>query len=212
MARSPVPSWQETFRAAGSGLLTALGSGTNRVVAVTGADHGDGRTTACAALATALGRTGLRVVAADLDLRRPDLHRRLGASNPAGAAEVLAGVKGLSECVQTVASGPDPAAGEERAVLLLPAGNPPADPAELLTVAALTSLFDALSADADLVLVDTPPLLPFADGRLIGARAAGAVVVVRERRTRTEALDQVGNALRLSGIRPLGLLYNRERR
>ena len=212
MARSPAPPWQESFRAAGSGLVTAVGSDPNRVVAVTGADPGDGRTTACAALATALGRTGLRVVAVDLDLRHPDLHRRLGGSNPVGAAEVLAGVRGLSECVQAVAPSPHPVAGEERAVQLLPAGNPPADPAELLTVAALTSLFDALSADADLVLVDTPPLLPCADGLLIGGRAAGAVVVVRERRTRTEALDQVGNALRLSGIRPLGVLYNRERR
>lgn len=210
MARSGTPSWQETFRAAGSGLLATLGRAPGRVVMVTGAARGEGRTTACAGMAKSLAQTGVRVVALDLDLRRPDLHRALGASNATGASEVLSGVKALSECVQRVAAAP--AAGGDRCLRLLAAGNPPSDPGLLFSDDTLGALLGELSCGADLVLVDTPPLLPFADGRLIGAHVAGAVVVVQERRTRASSLDDVAAALRMSGIPSLGVLYNRERR
>ncbi len=212
MARADTPSWQETFRAAGAGLVAALGRAPGRVAVVTGAARGEGRTTACAGLARALAETGMRVVAVDLDLRRPDLHRGLGAANPVGAAEVLGRLKALPECLQavtTVAEGP---ADGGSGVRLLAAGNPPADPGRLLSDGALAPMLAELASDADLVLVDTPPLLAFADGRLIGAHTDGAVVVVQERRTRATALDEVAAALKLSGIPALGVLYNRERR
>lgn len=212
MARSDTTSWQETFRAAGSGLVAALGRVPGRVVMVTGAARGEGRTTACAGMARAMAQTGMRVVAVDLDLRRPDLHRALGAANPLGASEVLGGIKSLPECLQRLSAAPAGPAADERSLHLLAAGDPPADPGGLFSADALGGLLGDLAAGADLVLVDTPPLLPFADGRIIGAHTAGAVVVVQERRTRASSLDDVAAALRVSGIPALGVLYNQERR
>ena len=204
---SALVSREEAFRVLRSNLLVAIDDLANPVVLITSAAQGEGKTSTCVALARSLALAGLRVVLVDMDLRQPTAHRHLGADNIPGCAEVLLDQRPLADCLQYLSPPLDASAAN--GLYFLPAGSGAADPTELLGSSRTARLLEGLSAQADIVLIDTPPVLPVADTLVVGRLAAGAVLVVEARGTPMQLVNRAKSALTRNQTRILGVVLNK---
>ncbi len=204
---SRLASRDEAFRVLRSNLLVAIDDLANPVVILTSARQGEGKTSTCVALARSLAVAGPRVVLVDLDLRRPDAHRHVGADNVPGCTEVLLDQRPLDECLQYLAPPKDSPG--LNGLYFLPAGAGVSDPAELLASSRTGRLLDGLASQADIVLIDTPPVLPVADTLVIGRLAAGAVLVVEARATPAQLVNRAKSSLIRNQTRILGIVLNK---
>ena len=178
---------------------TRLGSTTgHRRLLVTSPGAGEGKSTVAVLLAAAWTRTGRSAVLVDAHLRRPVLHDRLGCPNEAGLADWLAPAgKAVPTC----------AVSERLAVL--PSGPAPADPVGVLVSQQWPAVLTALDAQADLVIIDGPPVLPAAELSLLAPHVDGILLVLRAGKTRFAALSEAVEALNLVDGPILGLVLNR---
>ncbi|MBV8461829.1 MAG: CpsD/CapB family tyrosine-protein kinase [Acidimicrobiales bacterium] len=199
------PVQRESMRVLRSNLLSALRNLDNPIVLVTSANEGEGKTSTCVPLARSFADGGFDVVLVDLDLRHPDAHNYLGLPNEPGASDVLQGRVGLDEALQRLSQ---PSGG---GLAFLPTGSPVENATELLDTVRTVSLLNSLAKRADIVLVDTPPVLPVADTLVVGRLAAGAVLVVEARRTAVPAIQRAKDMLMRNQTRVLGLVLNRLR-
>ncbi len=197
----------EAFRVLRSNLLVATSELDNPIVVVTSAQPGEGKTSTCVSLARSLAMAGPRVVLVDLDLRKPDAHHRIGADNVPGCADVLLDQRRLEECLQFFEPPAD--APTAKGLYFLPAGEGATDPTELLGSPRAARMLEALARQADIVLLDTPPVLPVADTLVVGRHAAGAVLVVEAHVTPTPAVLRAKDALIRNQTRLLGVVLNK---
>jgi capsular exopolysaccharide synthesis family protein len=167
-----------------------------RVVMVTSASPAEGKTSVAANLAVAAARVGMRVILVDGDLRSPALHRYFGLDAPRGLADLLRESGPLSEHLLDV--------GVDN-LSLLAAGSIPPNPTDLLASSRCARLWQDLRQVADLIIVDTAPLLRVVDGMEVAGNADVIVLVARDRvshehqvQTARQRLSQVGG--RVSGI------------
>jgi capsular exopolysaccharide synthesis family protein len=140
-----------------------------RSLVVTSAAKGDGRTTVVANLGVVLARAGRTVVVVDCDLRNPQLHRVYGLPNEAGFTSVLRGEAPLSRAVQDVP-------GESRLQVLASGPTPPA-PGQLLSAQRTVEVLTALQAQADVVVIDVPPMTPASDAAVVASISDAALVI-----------------------------------
>ena len=159
-----------------------------KLIQVTSAKAGEGKTTTLANLAVVLARAGQRVVVVCCDLRKPRVHEFFGLSNAVGLTSVLLGETSLSGAVQKV---PD-----EDNLYLLASGPEPPDPAEVLAGMRLIEVLTALQGMADVVLLDSAPVLPVADAAILATRVDGTLLVVA---SGASSRKQVNRALELLG-------------
>jgi protein-tyrosine kinase len=164
-----------------------------RVVAVTSASRGEGRTTTAANLALVGAQEGRAVVLVDGDLRWPSVASLFGLAPRAGIAEVLDGTAELSQALVRVGPLSVLCAGDVR------------DPAAAIRHPRTAALVDQLRAAYDLVVVDAPPALAFSDGERLAGAADAAVLVVRAGVTPRQV---VRLALESLGDRAAGVVLN----
>jgi capsular exopolysaccharide synthesis family protein len=193
----------EAFRILRSNVLVALSDLANPVVVVTSTQAGEGKTSTCAMLARSLAESGKRVVLVDVDLRKPEAHRLVHAHNEVGVVDVLTRRAELEAALQFIA------VGEGRGLYFLAAGSRAENPTELLSTHLFADLLNLLALQADVVLLDTPPVLPVADTLVIGRLAAGAILVVEAGRTPVPSVLQTKAALTRNQTRLLGMVLNR---
>lgn len=195
LGRGADAKMEEQLRAARTNVLHALSRGGRRVLVVTSAGPQEGTSVTAASLARVLALSGHRVVLVGGDLRSPSMASLQG--HP-GLADVLAGSARLSE---TLVDGP--VAGLE----LLPAGDTPANPSELLGAPIMRELLRHLATDR-LVIIDAPPVLRFTDGVVLAAHAEGVILVARAGRTSAEDLREAALAVEQGGGCMLGVVLN----
>lgn len=164
-----------------------------RVVAVTSAGRGEGRTTTAANLALTAAGEGRSVLLVEADLRRPALAALLGLVPRAGLGELLEGTAEPGQAIVRVGALSVLCAGKAR------------DPSAALRSARAPGVVDGWRAAYDHVYLDAPPALAFADGDRIVAEADLAVLVVRVRVTPRQV---VGLALEALGDRAAGIVLN----
>lgn len=196
----------EALRVLRSNLLVAVDGLDHPVVVVTSAQAGEGKTATAAGLAESLAAAGSRVVLVDLDLRHPELHERIGATNDNGVADVVAGRCRLAEAVQAVA-GADGTGSP--GFWFLAAGPAVANPTEVLGSPAMRRALANLAASADIVIADAAPVLPVADTLVVARMAAGALLVVEAGRTSETDVTAARDALVRSDVRILGVALNK---
>ncbi|HZT73264.1 MAG TPA: polysaccharide biosynthesis tyrosine autokinase [Terriglobales bacterium] len=168
------------------------------VLAVTSSVPGEGKSTASAHLAGAFAALGSRTVLVDADMRKPNVHRQFGLSNQIGLSNVLRGQAPLDDALRPVFSN----------LTVLTSGPVAATPSELLHLG-MADVVEQLRGRFDVVLIDCPPVLGFADAASIANLAEGVLLIVQAGRTEQQ---QVGAALRqLRGVRAniLGIVLNR---
>jgi succinoglycan biosynthesis transport protein ExoP len=187
----------EAMRKLRTNLQFPHGGRPSRVVVVTSATVGEGKTTTACNLALALADAGARVLIVDLNLRRPDVHHYLQVEPGAGVANVLVGrIAAARATVRWVDGGVD----------VLPAGPVPANPSELVASRAMGALLDEVRHRYDFVILDTPAILPVTDAAAVAARADGTVLVVRYDRTAEEQVADAVGGLEAVGAPLLGVV------
>ena len=174
-----------------------------RVIQVTSANSGDGKTTTVASLAVMLANLGQRVVVVDGDMRRARLHELFGTPNATGLAAVLAGTATVDEVLL-------PVPGVEH-LWLLPAGPPPANPSELLAQPNTGQVLFDLQARFTTVLIDSPPVLPVTDATLLAAYVDGTILVVAAQLTTARQVRAAIDRLRTVDAPLVGTVLNRAR-
>ena len=198
---------EEAYRVLRSNLLVALSDLQRPTVVVTSTYAGEGKTATTVNLAYSLAAAGKRVVLVDLDLRHPDVHTRVGIPNKVGVSDVLLDRRPLHDCLQYVQLGGTPE--RPRGLYVLTTGPRVADPAELLGLRRTGGMLEVLAAQADVVLVDTPPVMLVADTLVIGRVAAGALLVIEAGRTPIVAIQHAKDALIRNQTRLLGVVLNK---
>jgi polysaccharide biosynthesis transport protein len=153
-----------------------------RSLLVTSPTKEEGKTTTVTNLAVSLAQAGQRVILVDCDLRRPRVHEFFGLSNKSGFTSALLGTDALAEAIQPVEGYPS--------LALLASGPPPPDPSELLSFHQTRELLDALRSRCDLLLIDSPPVLPVTDPLVLSVMADAALLVVSADRTTKRALHR----------------------
>jgi capsular exopolysaccharide synthesis family protein len=170
---------------------------TVRSILVTSAIPKEGKTTVAANLAVTLVQASDRVLLVDADLRKPSLHSILGLRPAEGLAGHLQGRVELLSSLRRV----DPLG-----FFFLTAGCSPANPVELLQGESMRSAVKNTATTFDWVVIDSPPILPLADGRVLASLCDAVIVVVREEHTRQEDLQEVLAALK--GTNLAGIVLN----
>lgn len=175
-----------------------------RSLQVTSPAASEGKTSTVANLAIALAATGQRVIAVDCDLRRPRLHSFFGLANDTGFTTVLLGEAPLSTALQSVP--------QVDGLFILASGAPPPNPAELLAGGRSGQLLESLTTQADLVLVDCPPVLPVTDAAIVAGRVDATLLVVTAGETHRRRLHQALDTLAQVGAPMAGIVLNGARR
>jgi non-specific protein-tyrosine kinase len=170
------------------------------LLVVTSPSAVEGKTTTLANLAVALARAGQRTIAVCCDLRRPRLHEFFGLDNSVGFTSVLLGEAPLSEALQSVPG--------EANLRLLASGPMPPDPSELLSSSRAAELLGSLRRQADIVLIDTPPVLPVTDATILASRADATLVVVRANSTTRKQVTRTIEILGHVDTATVGLVLN----
>lgn len=199
-------SMGEAYRVLRSNVAVALAEIDHPTIVVTSAQAGEGKTSTAVHLAASFSAAGRRVVLIDVDLRHPDVHRWVGAHNEFGLSDVLLGRRPLEDALQYVEiSG----SRSSRGLYVLPTGPSVSEPTELLSTRRTSQLLEALVRQSDVVLIDTPPVLPVADTLVVGRAASGALLVVEARRTALGLVQQAKNSLIRNQTRLLGVVMNK---
>lgn len=167
------------------------------VIVLTSPLEGEGKTTTVAGLAVALASVGKRVIIVDADLRRPQLATRLGFDDAVGLSGVLAGKVGLDAALQPWGPG---------LTRVLASGVIPPNPSELLASRQASELFAALRERADVVLVDTPPVLPVTDAATVARHADATVLLCRIGSTRIAQVESALTSLRAVSANVVGTI------
>ena len=134
----------------------------------------------------------------DADLRRPGLGSQFDVDQVPGLSDVLVGRAGLGEALRPW----------DANLTLMPSGYLPPNPAEILDGDAMRALLRDLRARFDVVVIDTPPLVPVTDGAVLAALADGVIVVVRQGKPSRHQLLLAVQRLELVGARLLGSVLN----
>ncbi len=172
-----------------------------RIIAMTSSTPDEGKSTATANLAVSFARAGQRVIAVSCDFRRPRLHEFFGLDNDVGATSVLLGQTSLQDALCTVADQPN--------LRILTAGPRPPNPAEILSLDRARHLVDVLAANADVVLLDCPPVLPVTDTLLISRLCDSMFIIAVAAGTKKNDLRRTYSLLAQVGAPARGTVINR---
>lgn len=157
-----------------------------RSLVVAGVNKRSGGSNVAANLAVAVAEVGHRVVVVDADLRQPRLAESFGAAAAPGIAEALDGGMDVRPSFQPCGRGQ---------LAVVPAGGSVANPGALLGSPATREFLQELTALADVVIIDAPPMLDVSDGTALAAVAEGVLLVVRYGRVRGPELQQAADLL-----------------
>jgi capsular exopolysaccharide synthesis family protein len=173
----------EAYRALRTNLSYVSPVKPPRVIVVTSALSGDGKTTSASNLAVTLAQQNKRVLLIDAETRRGNLHSLFGIEATPGFFDLLYGQATPGECIRRVTL-----EGSGHLDVLPSGGMPNHNAADLLVASRLSPFFERLRTQYDYVLIDTPPLNLFTDAALIGAHADATLLVARADRTERQAL------------------------
>lgn len=190
----PLSGFAEGFRGLRAALLHG-GAARPRVIAITSALPGEGKTTTSMALGRAMAMSGDKVVVVDCDLRHQSIREALGIPVEVGLMEVLAGANLDVALIDDRGSG--------LKVLALSGRVPHAR--DILGSPAMDKLLTDLQARFDIVLLDCAPVLPVAEARIMSAKADVVVVLVRWRKTSAKAVKTALRLLEQIGAKVVGV-------
>jgi protein-tyrosine kinase len=175
-AYEPFGQYAEGLRTLRSQLLMRWMSEHECTLAVCSARSGEGCSTLAANLAIVFAQLGERTLLIDANLRRPVQHHLFGLGECDGLTDLI---KGLTRTEKALRKIP-----KFECLNVLTAGTPPPNPQELLSRLPFAQVLDEMSGRYDVIIIDTPPLLEFADGQIIAARARGCLLGTRRDSTR----------------------------
>ena len=191
----------ESFRQLRTNLQFIHAARSVKVLVVTSATSGEGKTSVCINLALALAEAGRKVLVLDGDLRRPRLADLLELESEVGLTSVLIGQVAPEQALQPWLPN----------LTVLTSGPLPPNPSELLGGERMAALVDRLRPQFDDILIDTPPLLPVTDAAVAASLADGVLLVVRYAKTTREQVKSAVGLLRGVSAETVGVVINMRR-
>lgn len=194
-----ISSFEEAVRTIRNTILLSDFEQRLRSIVLTSAEPGEGKTTLAVHLAIANAARGKATLLVDGDLRRPSLHAKFGLNPREGFSSVLNGELAWEDVVLPLEGRPN--------LSLLPSG-PGSHRAADLIGPRLAELLDEFGKKYDLVILDAPPLLGFAECLQMSTAADGVLIVSKAGETRRKAVAVVVSTLRRVRANLIGVVLN----
>ena len=189
----------ESLRSLRTAVQFAMLDAPNNVVVFAGPTPSIGKSFVSSNFSAVLGAGGKRVLLIDADMRKGYLHRVFGLERGDGLNELLTGTRTLDQVLhRSVAPNLD----------LITTGTLPSNPAELLMSPVTAQLLQTLSAQYDLVMIDTPPILAVSEAQAVASHAGTVFLVARAEITSLGELNESTKRLAQAGVQVKGVIFN----
>jgi polysaccharide biosynthesis transport protein len=196
----PKSMLSEAYRNIRTSILLSFSEKPPKKLIITSPNPSEGKTTTAINTAIALSQTGAQVLVIDCDMRNPRVHRVFGEDNGMGLSSHLSGNADLESVM----------VGSEVANLhCIFAGPIPPNPSELLGSNIFKKMIERLSESFDHIILDTPPILGFADSVILSKLVEGVILVVTAGKTPKETLLHAKEQLQQVNAKILGVVINR---
>lgn len=189
----------ESYRYLRMNILSKV-SASDKSFLLTSAGMEEGKSITAANLALTLADLGKRILLVDGDLRRPILHSIFDVSMQPGLADILLKDLEFKDVIRGLLN--------IKGLFFLPCGNLPGNSAEVLASNSMKLLIDRLRADFDIILFDSPPVLPVADARILGSELDKTLLLYRAVRTNRDAFLRAKVEMEQAGSAMLGIIIN----
>lgn len=197
--QQPQSAASEAYRTLRTGVLFAAGQQHLKVILLTSANAGEGKSATTANLGVALAQSGKRVIMISGDLRKPRLVNFFTANKGPGVTNVIAGEANLwTSLVNTMLP----------TLKVLPSGPIPPNPTELLGSAGMRKILEDCAKVADIVLIDGPPVLALADAITLAPMADGVLLVADAQNTDRGAIEHARQQIDRVHARVIGAVLN----
>jgi polysaccharide biosynthesis transport protein len=194
-------SMVEAYRSIGTYIQFSSPVRPPKIILVTSARGGEGKTTTCINLATSLANSSGAGVIIDCDLRKPQLHKVFNLDNRSGLTSYLTGhIDSDNNGLVQDTTVPN--------LKVIPSGIIPPNPSELLSSFRMKDLIADLFSRYSFVILDAPPILGLSDSLVLSTTTDGVIIVVRAGATPKESVNQVKKLLRGVNARILGVVLN----
>ncbi|MBI5303188.1 MAG: polysaccharide biosynthesis tyrosine autokinase [Chloroflexi bacterium] len=197
---APRAPYVEAYRNLRTNLQFSFAVDATAALVVTSAEPGEGKSTTIANLAAVLAQAERRVILVDTDLRRPTQHQIFNLPAEPGLTDVFLNEHALDHAVRETAI---------PGLYLLAAGKIPPNPAELIASPWMDQLIVKLKEQYDIVLFDSPPILPVTDSILLAAKTKHLLWVISAGKTRTDTLRRAREGLGQVDAKIVGVVLNR---
>lgn len=174
-----------------------------RVIGVTSALSGEGKSLTSINLAYSLSELGKRVILIDADMRRPTLAKKLSIKSEPGLSSCLTGQRDLNNLLQNCGI-----AGNEKAFRVIAAGQNPPNPVELLSSNRMDVMLETLRKHYDYIILDMPPVTEVSDVLAVANKLDGVLLVVRHNMCNRTVLNSTVRQLAFVNAKVLGVVYN----
>lgn len=189
----------EGYKGMRTNIIFSLATQEKRMIAVSSANPGEGKSTTAANLAIALAQTDCKVLLIDADMRKPVQHRTFGVKNKNGLSDLISKLSTEEQCIhRNVSTNLD----------LITSGPKPPNPSELLASQNAEDLFARLSEMYDYIILDTPPVNVVSDAMGVTDSIAGMIMVARYASTTYEDVDEAMKKIALANGKLLGFILN----
>jgi len=168
-------AFSESYRSVRTALQFSTDHGVPKVLLITSAGPGEGKSTTAITLASNFAQLGKRVLLIEADLRNPSLHKTMGIRPEIGLSNLLAGAALVPDAIQPT---------DDERLKVIFAGPLPPNPAELLSGSKLIALLTIAVQHYDQIIIDGPPIMGIADAPILANAAAGTLMVVHSGKTR----------------------------
>ena len=189
--KSPI---SETYRTLRTNIqFTALDT-EEKVLLVTSAGMGEGKSTTIANLAVSIAESGKKVLLIDCDMRRPTIHKIFRLSNQKGISDYLIGQVALGEVIHSV----------EEFLHILTSGTIPPNPSELLGSKSMERFLNEMRKEYDYILLDAPPVMAVTDAQVLSTLSNGVILVVASGKAQRELAKRSKELLETVGAKIVG--------
>jgi capsular exopolysaccharide synthesis family protein len=195
----PKSQVSEAYNGLRTSILFSIPKEGGKAIMVTSAGPSEGKSLTVANLAVTLAQTGNQVCILDCDMRKPRLHKLFHLENEEGLSSVLVGKTPLSDVTH---------AGIVQGLSLIPCGQRPPNPSELLGSPQMQSLLNELRAIYDYVIMDSPPLAAVTDSVVLARFVDGVCLVIKGGETIREVVTRGVDLLRNANAHILGAVIN----
>ncbi|SFT03139.1 CpsD/CapB family tyrosine-protein kinase [Paenibacillus sp. BC26] len=202
-AINPMSPISEAYRTLRTNIQFSAIDQPMKVLMVASASEGEGKTTTVTNLAVTYAQEGKKVLLIDTDLRRPTLHHVFQLTNRSGLTSAILNQQVLADVIRETSV---------ENLFVLTAGPIPPNPSEILGSQRMQLLVEELKGLYDVILFDTPPVLPVADSLIVTSYCDGIILVIHAGKVKKELLKKAKTSLEHAKSRILGVVLNNNER
>ena len=195
----PMSETAEAYRTIRTAVFFAAPGEDMKTILVTSPAPGDGKTTSASNLAIALAQAGHRTLLLDADFRKPSQHKVFEIDPTVGLSSVIAGHVKLREAVRQT---------ETPGLYVLPCGPIPPNPSEILNGKRFAQVMEVLCNAFDRIVLDSPPVMPVTDARILAASSDLTILVTRIDKSTERMSRHAKEGLMSVGANILGVVVN----